>query len=406
MISIRGKYGEAVVYTDKLEDVAKDQIRDLCDEEISQGATIRVMPDVHSGKGCVIGLTMTITDKVIPNLVGVDIGCGISGIRLAEKELDFERVEAVISKNVPSGFAIRKEIHPSIGEEAKELVKRLRCQKHQEMNKAMLSLGTLGGGNHFIEIGRDLDGDLWLFIHSGSRGIGNQVAQHYQKMAIAHQKKLKKKSGAELEATIAQLKAEDRFDEIKSFLKNSKSEAAQDKPDLAYLEGQEMEDYLHDADLMQQYAFLNRKTMIQSILEGLKSPTKMEDLISVHHNYIDKKEGIIRKGAISAKENEIVFIPMNMRDGMIIGKGLGNPSWNCSAPHGAGRVMSRTAAKRSLSLEHFQSTMADVWSRSVATSTLDEAPMAYKPMAEILEHIDETVEVLEVVKPLYNFKAK
>ncbi|MCL1948742.1 MAG: RtcB family protein [Turicibacter sp.] len=405
MQKVQGKFADAIVYTDALDEKVTGQIMDLLAEDVSKGEKIRIMPDVHSGKGCVIGLTMTLSDKVIPNLVGVDIGCGISGIRLPLEAIDFEQLESIITKGVPAGFAIRHHVHKGVDEQAVQMLDRLRFQ-HFDQKKALLSLGSLGGGNHFIEVGRDMGGHLWLFIHSGSRGIGNQVAQHYQKLAIAQQKERRKGAYDEIEAQIQQLKAEGRHEEIKAFLKAGREAAPVLNPDLAYLEGSLKDDYLHDAGLMQRYALLNRQTMIQVIVEGLGLDFDPSDIISVHHNYIDLEAGMVRKGAISAQAGEAVFIPMNMRDGMIVGRGKGNPDWNFSAPHGAGRTMSRIQAKKTVSMEAFQESMSHIWTRSVVPSTLDEAPMAYKPMEEILGHIGDTVEVLEVVKPLYNFKAR
>ena len=368
MIEIDGKHAKAKVFTDKLEQDARNQILELCNQKFTKGSKIRIMPDVHSGKGCVIGLTMTFKDKVVPNLVGVDIGCGISAIKINEKRIDFNKLEKIITKQIPSGFAIRQKVHKT----AKDIpLEELKCIHAIDRERAMKSVGTLGGGNHFLEAGRDKNHNIWFFVHSGSRHLGNQIATHYQKLAI---KKLKKKV-LELE-----------------------------NPNLAYLEGEDTQNYLHDVKIAQQYALKNREAMLYQILDFM-DVTSSEEIVHTIHNYIDVDKFIVRKGAISAEKDEMMMIPMNMRDGMLLCRGKGNSDWNFSAPHGAGRIMSRTKAKNVLELEAFKESMAGIWSQSVRTSTLDEAPMVYKPMEEILSHIGETVEVVDIIKPIYNYKA-
>ena len=369
MIEIEGKHAKAKVFTDKLEKDAENQILELCNQKFVKGSKIRIMPDVHSGKGCVIGLTMTIKDKIVPNLVGVDIGCGISGIKINEKRISFDKLERIINKEVPSGFSIRKKPHKY----AREIpLEDLKCYHVIDKERALQSIGTLGGGNHFLEAGRDKNHNIWLFVHSGSRNLGNQIATHYQKIAIKNVKK--------------------RVLELEN-------------QNLAYLEGEEMENYLHDVRIAQQYALKNREAMLERILEYMDI-TSSEEVIHTIHNYIDVDKSIVRKGAISAQKDETVLIPMNMRDGMLLCRGKGNPDWNFSAPHGAGRIMSRTKAKNIVELEEFKESMAGIWSQSVVKSTIDEAPMAYKPMEEILSHIGETVEVVDIIKPIYNYKAR
>jgi len=368
MIEIQGEYAKAKVFTDKLEPTAQSQIESLCNQSFAKDAQIRIMPDVHSGKGCVIGLTMTVKDKIVPNLVGVDLGCGISGVKLQERLIDFEKLEQVIRQNVPAGFSVRNHIHKL----AHDLpLDDLKCMSAIDKDRALKSIGTLGGGNHFLEAGRDKDHHIWLFVHSGSRQLGSQIHKHYQDKALQN-------------------------------LKNQGIKIT-DK-DLAYIEGQDLEDYLHDVNIAQLYALTNREAMLETIIDGLKA-TPAEPIVHTIHNYIDVDNLIIRKGAIRSFQDEIVLIPMNMRDGMLIARGKGNPDWNYSAPHGAGRIMSRTQARRAVSLQDFQDSMAGIWTKSAVKSTVDESPMVYKPMDEILSHIQDTVDVLDIVKPIYNFKA-
>lgn len=400
MIKVKGAYTSAKVFATNVEAGALAQIEELCNQEFALNSKIRIMPDVHSGKGCVIGLTMTYDKKIVSNLVGVDIGCGITGVKLQEKELDFEKLESTIKKQIPAGFNIRKKPHPLAANFETDLMK-LKCAKHVGIQRALSSLGTLGGGNHFIEVGRDSQGYLWLFVHSGSRNIGNQVAQYYQKLAMDQQVERHSTYQAKKQALIATLKEAGRGKEITAEVKKLQRDCM--NPDLAYLEGRAMADYIHDVEIMQNYAKLNREVMVEEIMKHLN--LQAEKMISVHHNYVDVEHKIVRKGAISAQKDEVVFIPLNMRDGMIIGSGKGHPDWNYSAPHGAGRVLSRSKAMKSLSIDEFKETMKDVWSKSVVMKTLDESPMAYKPMNDIIDHIDDTVEMIDIIKPIYNFKA-
>lgn len=364
---LEGKYNRARVFTDDLEKNAKQQILTLLNEEFTKGSQIRIMPDVHMGAGSVIGTTMTITDKVVPNLVGVDIGCGLIVVELEDRVIDFKKLDKVIKRYVPSGFKIRRNEHPNAVDTN---IDDLRAKDKLNLDRGYLSVGTLGGGNHFIEINEDENYNKYLVIHSGSRNIGLQTAKHYQKLA----QKTLKKQGIDVPR------------------------------DLAYLEGDGFDDYLHDIKIIQKFAYINRETMAQVIIEemGFKVKEKFQTI----HNYIDTDRMILRKGAVSANKDEKFIVPFNMRDGSIILKGKGNPDWNYSAPHGAGRVMSRTEARKKIKIQDFQRTMVNVHSTSVSTHTIDEAPMAYKDPEEIIDQIHETADIIHALKPLYNFKAR
>ncbi|MGI6248717.1 MAG: RtcB family protein [Acutalibacteraceae bacterium] len=371
MIIIKGQFNEAKVFTSEIEDTARKQIQNLVNQPFVEGSKIRIMPDVHAGAGSTIGTTMTIIDKVVPNLVGVDIGCGMLTIELpgmAESDLNLPELDDLIREQIPSGYEIRRRPHPFL---ERTRIEELRCREdgfndeNLKPERARLSLGTLGGGNHFIEVNRDQDGGLYLVIHSGSRHLGLQVARHYQRMAAALQPEMPR--------------------------------------DLAYLEGMPLEDYLHDMKIMQDYAVQNRKAMAEIIITGMGWQTGTR--FTTIHNYIDLESMILRKGAISALAGEMVLIPLNMRDGSLLCVGKGNPDWNFSAPHGAGRIMSRNEAKRVLSLRAFRESMEGIYSTSIRRDTLDEAPMAYKSLDSLQEHLDQTVKILHHLTPLYNFKA-
>ena len=372
MIQLQGKYNTAKVFTDTTEEYAIAQITNLLNQEFTAGSKIRIMPDTHAGAGCVIGTTMTIFDKVVPNLVGVDIGCGMETVLLAEKRVELQQLDKAIHQYIPSGFDIRKEPH-HYNDEIDLTV--LRCSKYVDLKRAVLSIGTLGGGNHFIELGKDDDGLLYLVVHSGSRNLGKQVAEFYQKVAA---------NDAEQRAKAAGKKG--KVDRV-----------------LAYAEGSLFDDYLHDMAIVQRYACLNRLAIVKEISKRIK--LKAAEQFTTVHNYIDLDSMILRKGAISAKAGERVLIPLNMRDGSLICVGKGNEDWNYSAPHGAGRLMSRTAAKASFTLTQFEKSMEGIYSSTVCKNTLDEAPMAYKPMDEIVANIGDTVDIIKTIKPIYNFKA-
>ena len=373
MTELKGINNTAKVFTTNIEPSAAAQITHLLDQEFIKGSKVRIMPDVHAGMGCPIGTTMTITDKVVPNLVGVDIGCGMETAVLKDKHVELSQLDKIIHQHIPAGFNVRQEAH-HVADEIN--LSALRCGKHVDLRRAYLSVGTLGGGNHFIELGKDEDGLLYLVVHSGSRNLGKQVAEHYQNAA----------------ADISKAKAASKD------MKKPKIDRT-----LAHLEGPLFHDYLHDMAIVQKYAVLNRMAIIKELKKRLN--LKISDQFTTTHNYVDLDSMILRKGAISAKKDERVLIPMNMRDGSLICIGKGNPDWNLSAPHGAGRLMSRTAAKDSFTLNQFKKSMEGIYSSTVNSSTLDEAPFAYKPMEEIITNVGDTVDIVKTVKPLYNFKA-
>lgn len=397
MVELQGKHNTAKVFTDNIDDMTIGQVIEMCNQPFAEGSKIRIMPDTHAGKGSVIGTTMTLTDKVVPNLVGVDIGCGMNVTQLNVKaqDIDFEQLDAVINQYVPSGMSARQKAHPNA-----KTVDFDKILIPFNRDRAEKSIGTLGGGNHFIEVNEDADGNVYLVIHSGSRNIGKTVAEYYQKLAIKRMSENRETIAAEIE----QMKADGRQADIAEYLKDSKKNRVSVNKELAYVTGQDMGDYIHDLTIAQQYALTNRQTMTSVIMEQM-GWIAMEQFDTIH-NYIDVENMILRKGAISAQEGEIVIIPMNMRDGSLICVGKGNSDWNFSGPHGAGRIMSRSKAKELVSLEEFEASMKDVWTTSVVQSTLDESPFAYKPMAEIIRNVQDSVEILKIIKPLYNFKAK
>ena len=400
MFEIKGAMTTAVCYAKTVEDGAIEQIRRMCDYELTKGCKVRIMPDVHTGKGCTIGTTMTVIDKACPNIVGVDIGCGMYTVKLAEKELDFEKIDAA-AHYIPSGMNVWE------GRIEKFDLTGLRCFRSLRDSKRLeRSLGTLGGGNHFIEIDRASDGTYYLVIHSGSRNLGKQVADLYQQLAVdLHAGKAD--YFARREEIIASYKAEDRRSEIQHALKALEKEYQTKEPDvpadLCWLYGSFLDDYLHDVEICQRFACRNREKMAQIILE--RTGMTAEDAFHTIHNYIDTDEMILRKGAIAAHAGERILIPINMRDGSILAIGKGNPDWNDSAPHGAGRMMSRMQAKESLSLEDYKASMKGIYTTSVNEDTLDEAPMAYKSIDDIIDTIRESVDIVDIMKPVYNFKA-
>ena len=398
MMEIKGKMNTALCYASVIEDEAIEQIRRMCDYEFTTGSRIRIMPDVHAGKGCTIGTTMTVTDKAVPNVVGVDIGCGMYTVNLGYGEIDMEQMDAS-AHYIPSGMSVWE------GRQERFDLTDLRCYRGLKDTKRLeRSLGTLGGGNHFIEIDRAADGTKYLVIHSGSRNLGKQVAEYYQQLAIDLNKG-KEEYFAKRDALIAEYKAAGRRKEIEGALKALKWEnhEATIPEDLCFVYGKYLEDYLHDVEICQRFACRSRERMAEIITGRLGIETT--DAFHTIHNYIDTKEMILRKGAIAAHKGEKVLIPINMRDGSILAIGKGNEEWNFSAPHGAGRIMSRTAAKERLDMEEYRREMAGVYTTSVSEATLDEAPMAYKSLADIIDVISESVDIIEVLKPIYNFKA-
>ena len=400
MFEIKGAVTTAICYAKTVEDGAIEQIRRMCDYELTKGCKVRIMPDVHTGKGCTIGTTMTVIDKACPNIVGVDIGCGMYTVKLAEKELDFEKIDAA-AHYIPSGMNVWE------GRIEKFDLTDLRCFRSLRDSKRLeRSLGTLGGGNHFIEIDRASDGTYYLVIHSGSRNLGKQVADLYQQLAVElHAGKAD--YFARREEIIASYKAEGRRSEIQHALKALEKEYQTKEPDvpadLCWLYGSFLDDYLHDVEICQRFACQNREKMAQIILE--RTGMTAADAFHTIHNYIDTNEMILRKGAIAAHAGERILIPINMRDGSILAIGKGNSDWNDSAPHGAGRMMSRMQAKESLSLEDYQASMKGIYTTSVNEDTLDEAPMAYKSIDDIIDAIREAVDIVDIMKPVYNFKA-
>ena len=400
MLEIQGKVNTAICYATVIEDEAIEQIRRMCDYEMTENSKIRIMPDVHAGRGCTIGTTMTIHDKVVPNVVGVDIGCGMYTVELGKIEIDFARVDEA-AHFIPSGMDVWK------GRLERFDLTELRCYRELEHAKRLeRSLGTLGGGNHFIEVDAAADGTKYLVIHSGSRNLGKQVAEFYQQRAIDLSAG-KADYFEKREEIIRTYKEQGRRTEIQPALLALKQAWEEKKPalpeDLCYLYGTYLQDYLHDVEICQRFAKRSRERMAEVLLQR----TGMTALSAFHtiHNYIDTDEMILRKGAIAAHAGELVLIPINMRDGSVLARGRGNPEWNYSAPHGAGRLMSRTRARATLDLESYQKAMEGIYSTSVNEATLDEAPMAYKSLADILDVIRESVDVLEILKPLYNFKA-
>lgn len=404
MITLKGKYSEAKIFTDNIDQETISQILNLCNQDFTWKSKIRIMPDTHAGAGCVIGFTANLGDKVIPNIVGVDIGCGMLTIELGKVDIDLERLDNIIHTYIPNG----KEVHPSKQTEFE--LKDLYCYRELKDTKRIeRSIGTLGGGNHFIEVNEDDEGNKYLVIHSGSRNLGKQVADYYQNLAI------ELRSGKEeyynkRDGIIKVFKAQGRKDEIQKALKELEKQYTTSQPDypreLCFLEGEYRDRYLWDMEVCQKYASLNRHIMADIIIrEYFKDEITKFPFFQTIHNYINFNDNIIRKGSISAYEGQKVLIPINMRDGSILAIGKGNPDWNYSAPHGAGRLMSRSKAKETLKLEDFQETMQGIYSTTINQSTLDEAPMAYKPMEEILNNIQDTVEVIKIIKPLYNFKA-
>lgn len=398
---IKGVYNEAKVFTDIIEETAAEQIKTLCDQEFVSGAQIRIMPDCHAGKGCVIGFTMRIKDKVVPSLVGVDIGCGMRTVKLGNIDIDFQKLDDVIRQYVPFGMNVHE------GRKQKFDLTELRCYRNlKDTRRLERSIGTLGGGNHFIEVDIDKEENKYLVIHSGSRNLGHQVATYYQKLAVELCSG-KDKMYEEQERTIIEYKAQGRRKEIQDKLKEIRTRYANLIPslpeDLCYLTGRYKEDYLYDMKICQEFAILNRKTMAAIIAE--KMEFTIFDEFETIHNYINFDDNILRKGAISAREGEKLLIPINMRDGCIVGVGKGNPDWNFSAPHGAGRLMSRNQARELLNLSEFTETMGNIYTTSVSIETLDEAPMAYKSMNDIVDNIGDTVEIVDIIKPVYNFKA-
>lgn len=400
MLIINGKHNAAIVYTDNIENTAHEQLEAVCDAPYLADCKVRVMPDVHAGKGCTIGTTMTIHGKVVPNMVGVDIGCGMYTVKLEDKSIDFNELDATIRKHIPSGRAVRSDVH-QFAEQVD--LNKLQMASMCDIDRAYRSIGSLGGGNHFIEVDKDNDGHLYLVIHSGSRHLGVQVADYYQDAAYWQLSGKKKQN---INAVIAELKAQGRHKEISETVKKLKVDLTESEipRDMAYVSGLLFDDYIHDMRITQHFAMLNRKAMADEIIRNMR--LTVADEFTTIHNYIDTDAMILRKGAVSAREGEQLLIPINMRDGSLLCVGKGNPDWNQSAPHGAGRLMSRKKAKEKLDLGDYRDAMSGIFFTCINNGTLDEAPMAYKSMDAILKHIAPTVNVVKVIKPVFNFKAE
>lgn len=379
MIEIKGRYSEATAYVDIIEEQCLSQIYRMCKQKVFKDTIIKIMPDTHAGKGSVVGFTCANMEYIIPNIIGSDIGCGMEVTNLGNVDIDFEKLDNFIIENIPFSIHINKTVDKNVPREWKKLLQPLADKLNLDIRKVLKAIGSLGGGNHFIEINQGQNNEKYLVIHSGSRRLGNEAALYYQRRAEKYCKEMREKSNKD---SVYHLPKE-----------------------LSFLEGEDAEEYLETMRLIQKYADLNRKVMSRKISEYLGVNYNLMDKFSAVHNYYNFEDDIIRKGAISAKEGERVIIPINMRDGSILAVGKGNEKWNYSAPHGAGRLMSRGEAKGKISLEEFQKSMKGIYSSSVKNSTIDEAPMAYKPIEDIMANLDESVEILEIIKPVYNFKA-
>lgn len=398
MIELKGKYNEAKIFTDIVDEASISQVLLLLNQEFVSDSKIRLMPDIHAGAGCTIGTTMNITDKIVPNLVGVDIGCGMEVIEVKEKHIELEKLDKLIYEKIPSGFNIREKSHRYF----KDInLEELYCYKKIDKRRAEKSLGTLGGGNHFIEANKDDEGNIYIVVHSGSRHLGLEVANYYQEEGY---KELNGSAQKDIDALIMDLKAQGKQKEIQKSIAALKNTKRTNIPkQLAYVSDGLFIQYIHDMKIIQKYAELNRQAMMDEIVKGMK--LHIVDQFTTIHNYIDTEAMILRKGAVSAKKGEKLLIPINMRDGSLICIGKGNDEWNQSAPHGAGRLMSRSAAKSSFTVSEFKKQMEGIYTTSVNRDTLDECPMAYKGMDDIVGNIDDTVEIDRIIKPIYNFKA-
>ncbi|MBE5999811.1 MAG: RtcB family protein [Sarcina sp.] len=412
MIEIKGIYNTARIFTENCDNATVAQVRNLMDQPSVEGLKVRIMPDCHAGAGCVIGTTMTIRDKVIPNLVGVDIGCGMLATKLKEQRINLPKFDSISQAEIPSGMNIRKTAHSladTISAEDLACFRKRGCKVSPDVFR--LSLGTLGGGNHFWELDRDEEENIWLVVHTGSRRSGKDVAEFYQKQAYESLnltgRKRKQEIAKQREAFIRKLKDEGRADEISRLLRSWKPDFSPEEIkvpyELSWCEGDLFDDYIHDMKLMQAYAALNRRIITEVIMKKCKlHPVEQFETI---HNYIDTDHMILRKGSVSARKGERLLIPINMRDGALICVGKGNPDWNESAPHGAGRLMSRSEARSSISMKDYRESMAGIYTTCVSKGTVDESPMAYKPAAEIIANIEPTAEILSQIKPIYNYKA-
>ena len=405
MLTLTGKNTTAKVFTENIDDKTIGQIIQMLNEDITENTTVRIMPDTHYGKGCTIGTTIKLpqdktTWKVAPNIVGVDLSCAMMSYRIKENDINLEKLDEVVNSVVPAGSKLHE--HSQNAKEVNKMIKELSFDISRKENH-LLGLGTLGGGNHFLELAKDEDGNYWLTVHSGSRSFGAEIAKHHEKQAINY---YSKKDLTDKDEIINQLKKENRHQEIQKTLTELEQQRRRNLLHLGsspYLEGELLENYLNDIKVADRYAHLSRKTMLDNIIKAMNWTVDFE-FDSVHNN-IDIENGIIRKGATSAQKDELLIIPLNMRDGSLICRGLGNSDWNYSAPHGAGRMLSRKAAKELIDLDEYKAQMKGIYTSSVGLTTLDEAPDVYKPAEEIKSLIGDTVEILHHIKPVYNFKA-
>lgn len=395
---VKGKYNEAKIFTDNTEPGLKEQVQKVLDNVISKDQKIRIMPDCHVGSGICIGYTTTITDKVIPNGVSVDIGCGVIVQTLKDKHIELDKLDKIMHSVVPSGFAINSKPHRFANQID---IAKLKCYSDlKNPHKFILGIGSLGSGNHYCEVNTDETGQLFLVIHTGSRNLGKQIADYYQQKAYDA---MKSKRVSDLAEILDNLKKNGKVDEIDAAIKYFHSNNPEPEKSMAYCEGELMNDYLHDMAICQEYASLNRKAIADIIQCGMR--WKVEDEFQTIHNYIEMDTMILRKGAVSAKKGEILYIPMNMSWGGVIAEGLGNEDWNESCAHGAGRKMSRKAAKESVSMDDYRNSMNGIYTTCVTKDTIDESPMAYKDPEEVIENLKDTIKVLKRIVPVYNFKA-
>ncbi|QUH21859.1 RtcB family protein [Alkaliphilus sp. B6464] len=406
MIVLEGKYNKAAVFTDNIGNEAISQIIELCNQRAFEESKIRIMPDCHAGAGCVIGFTADLGRKIVPNLIGVDIGCGLLTVPLGDIEINFEEMDNFIRNNIPHGFSVNNKAQ-KMSQEVEQRIEEIAKLTNSDLNRHILSLGSLGGGNHFCECGVDSQGIKYLVIHSGSRNFGLQIAKYYQDKAIEHCQSQINAITHEMNRNLGLLKQQGRVAEIQSTKEEYQKimEVYKVPKNLSFLEGELAEQYKRDMEFAQKFAVENRISMAKRIVEFLGLDFDELESFTTIHNYISYEDNLIRKGAISAKKGEKVLIPINMRDGSILAVGKGNEEWNYSAPHGAGRLYSRGHSKELFSLEEYQETMKGIYSTSVNQSTIDEAPMAYKPIDEIIENTKETIDIIDIIRPLYNFKA-
>lgn len=400
---IHGKYTTAKIFTDNFDEATREQIKYMCDQEHMKGLKVRIMPDAHKGAGSTIGTTIKLEKKIVPNLVGQDLGCGLSVTNLGKQKIDLDKLDKIIHEHVPSGFKIHEKTNVyNLLLFAQSGFDNIKIAQKVDFNQAIRSLGTLGSGNHVIELSVDTEGNHYLYIHTGSRYYGARIAKYYQDLAIRNHTSGSREERLEF---INQLKQEGRHKEIESELKLFNQSTKHVPDELAYLEGEDYDDYLHDAMIAQEYAETNRKAILHTIAKhmGYSVDFIKENTFDSPHNFVGQ-DGILRKGATSAQKGEKLIIPINMRDGAILATGKGNADWNCSAPHGAGRVLSRRQAKRKLDYDEFKESMSDVYTTTLSEETLDEAPGAYKSMQSILDNIEETAAVDHILRPIYNFK--